>query len=371
MNERHLRRLLHHIVWFAAPLPALAVWTGCGGATMANDDDPRAGSGGADSGSAGSPSMGGAPAAGTPGVGGANAGSLSWGGVSGTGAAAAGGGIGCLHLQPPNSACSPWVATVPKSCVPSELTVEECRKVCGSFTFSPCSVLEEMAGQVAIQCAATCVEGRRPAGFVEHHLKARGLGAHFARAAELEAASVFAFRQLRGQLRAHGAPRALLSKLSRAARDERRHTRTTCALARRFGGTPRYAQIATNVCPSIEEIAMDNVVEGCIRETYGALVATWQAREARDPEIRAAMQRIAREETSHAALSFELQRWLERRLHRTQLQRVEAAKRRALGELRAALELPHEMTIAEIAGLPSVARSRELFASLTATLWRS
>jgi demethoxyubiquinone hydroxylase (CLK1/Coq7/Cat5 family) len=55
---------------------------------------------------------------------------------------------------------------------------------------------------------------------------------------------------------------------------------------------------------SLEAIALDNVSEGCVRELYGALVATYQARVARDPEVRAVVTRIAREETQHAALSL-------------------------------------------------------------------
>jgi hypothetical protein len=227
-----------------------------------------------------------------------------------------------------------------------------------------------MGEYVTINCPPPCTEGRRPLGFVEQTSVRQGLGAHFARAAELEAASVFAFRQLRAELHSRGAPRALLRKLSRAARDERRHTRATRALVRHFGGCVQRPHIAPHESPSVEQLALENVVEGCVRETYGALVATWQAREARDPLVRAAMSRIAREETGHAALSLELQRWLERRLSREQLQRVLAAKRRAVADLRASLELPHEAEVAEAAGLPSTARSRQLFASLSETVWR-
>ena len=82
------------------------------------------------------------------------------------------------------------------------------------------------------------------------------------------------------------------------------------------------------------------------------------------------MLRIAREETGHAALSLELQRWFERRLSREQLQRVRAVKRRAVADLRAALEFPQEAEVAEAAGLPSIARSRQLFESLSETVWR-
>jgi rubrerythrin len=196
-----------------------------------------------------------------------------------------------------------------------------------------------------------------------------GLGGHFVRAAALEAVSVLAFRQLQSELRARGARRSLLSALSRAARDERRHTRATRALARRFGGKPSEPSPLEKREVSLEAIATENVVEGCVREAYGAAIATWQAREARDPVVRAAMQRIAREETRHAALGHQLQRWLDQRLEPSARRRVEAAKRRAIAELRDAIEVAYEPGVAAVAGLPSVPRARALFAELERALW--
>ena len=50
----------------------------------------------------------------------------------------------------------------------------------------------------------------------------------------------------------------------------------------------------------LEAIAIENAVEGCVRESFGALLATWQAKTAGDARVRAAMKRIARDETRHA-----------------------------------------------------------------------
>ncbi len=363
MNERKLRRLLAHIVRYAAPLPVLATWSACGGSTML-DEEPPSGSGGSGTPIAGTASStGGAGIAGMPtGSGGTRS--------SGSGGASGSGNRADCEKSPISNGCASYTVIVPSFCVETDLTVQQCESICGAPGVGVCSILRESSGYVTISCPPTCVEGRRPLGFVEQASARQGLGAHFARAAELEAASVFAFRQLRAQLHARGAPRALLRKLSRAARDERRHTRATRALVRHFGGRLQSPQIAPRESPSLEELALENAVEGCVRETYGALVATWQAREAREPLVRAAMSRIAREETGHAALSLELQRWLERRLSREQLTRVRAAKRRAVADLRAALEIPHEAEVAEAAGLPSTARSRQLFESLSETVWR-
>jgi hypothetical protein len=42
------------------------------------------------------------------------------------------------------------------------------------------------------------------------------------------------------------------------------------ALARRVGARPRAVQVVRGALRSIEAIALDNAVEGCVRETYGA-----------------------------------------------------------------------------------------------------
>src|SRR3989442_1726027 len=71
-------------------------------------------------------------------------------------------------------------------------------------------------------------EGGGPPGLEAEPMPTRAdLGGYFATMASLEAASVGAFRALRTELRAHGAPRALVRAAERAARDEIRHARMT------------------------------------------------------------------------------------------------------------------------------------------------
>ena len=53
----------------------------------------------------------------------------------------------------------------------------------------------------------------------------------------------------------------------------------------------------------------ENAREGCVRETFGALIAMHQAERAGDPIIRRAMRRIAEEETRHAELAWEVASW--------------------------------------------------------------
>ena len=109
------------------------------------------------------------------------------------------------------------------------------------------------------------------------------MGSHFARAACLEAAAVDAFRWLRDELVAQ-APKRLVRAASRAIRDEMRHVRVTSALARRFGEeaiTPPAPP--PRVVRPLLRLALDNAVEGCVRETYSALECLWQRTSRRIP----------------------------------------------------------------------------------------
>ncbi|MDB4937800.1 MAG: putative lipoprotein, partial [Labilithrix sp.] len=219
------------------------------------------------------------------------------------------------------------------------------------------------AGAVVIDCA-TCPgsAGRAPAGLEPATVRARSaLGAYFASAARLEAASVTAFRRLREELASHGAPRELLDAAREAERDEVRHTRTMARLARRHGGRytrPRIEEVAAR---SLETIAEENVVEGCARETFGALVAMWQAANVDDPRTARALREIAGDETRHAALSWEIARWSLSKLDEAARTRLERAWSAALDDVAHGAE---HAALADVAGLPS----REARASLAGEL---
>jgi hypothetical protein len=110
-------------------------------------------------------------------------------------------------------------------------------------------------------------------------------------------------------------------------------------------------------------------VEGCVRETFGALVAHYQSSRARDPELRAALARIARDETRHAALSWALHAWLDRRLDRAARERVKAAKQAAAAQLYAELATPPADDPENLAGFPAPDTARALFGRAFPTLW--
>ena len=274
-----------------------------------------------------------------------------------------GGGGGCgysLQLVAGSAACGYPNGGTP----PADL----CNYLCGGATPYCYLGADSPSTPTYVECGQGCV-GRKPAGMRWNGPKrSDDVGAHFANAAQLEAASVHAFRTLRAELEAHGAPARLLRAAERAERDEVRHTRVTSALARRFGGKPLAPQVDARPIRSLEEIARENAVEGCVRETYGALLGHWQALAAEDPVVRTAMQRIAADETRHAALAWEVAAWANARLTPDERSRVDAARAEESRRLRA--EVMHEppAELVRIGGVPSAARAAILVDALNLAL---
>jgi hypothetical protein len=219
-----------------------------------------------------------------------------------------------------------------------------------------------------LSCGAAI--GRRPQGLQECGPVRGGdaVGASLAEAARLEAASVYAFRRLGTELAAMKAPRSLVRAAERAARDEIRHARVTSRLARRRGAVPGRVLIDRSAPPrSVEAFAIENAVEGCVRECFGALVATRQAARARDPQLAQEMGRIARDETRHAALAWEVARWLSPRLGAESRRRVKEAMIDAVATLRReAAATPSDVAL-EL-GLPTGTEASALVDSFAASL---
>jgi hypothetical protein len=228
----------------------------------------------------------------------------------------------------------------------------------------------ETPGMANVMCTyVTCSnDGRRPEGLVEARAPRAGdaLGALFAHAAWLEAASVPAFLRLAEELKAHGAPEALVKAARRSAGDEVRHTRQMQALARRHGATMPDVELPPFEPRSLEAMLLENAVEGCVRETFGAFVAGWQGRTAHDPEVRSTLRAIARDEVRHAELAWAVDAWAQEHLgpaHREQLLEAKRDALRLLGE-EVDGHRPPEPIIHD-AGMPSREQARVLFQGLT------
>lgn len=177
-----------------------------------------------------------------------------------------------------------------------------CTAHCPSYYYATCCGPEPADGGVLLlSCVPNSCSGpnpgRRPAGLEPVAVAARcEVGQWLAGAAHLEAASVHAFRLLGRELAAHGAPRRLVDGARRALRDEARHARITSRLARAHGAVPPPVRVARARRRSLEELAVENATEGCVRETFAAMLAMWQARAAADPAIRDAMAALAPDE---------------------------------------------------------------------------
>lgn len=205
--------------------------------------------------------------------------------------------------------------------------------------------------------------GRRPEGlsFGSDDAQRSELGAILATMEALERASIPAFERLACELEAHGAPRALVDRARLAAEDEQRHADVVATLASQRGGASRVVNVRSVSHRTLEALAIENAVEGCVNECWGAIVAAWQARSAADPAVRAAFGPIARDEAAHAALASDIDAWAMTQLSADSQARVTLARRDAVARLRA--EWPPDVPAAEadVLGLPSIEQSLALF----------
>ncbi len=191
-----------------------------------------------------------------------------------------------------------------------------------------------------------------------------GTGAWLATCAYLEEASIAAFGRLAGELEAYGAPSTLVKRARDAARDEARHALAMRRLARRAGREVPPPATCSSQRRTLEEIAIENAKEGCVRETYGALLATFQAMTAEDAEVKATMQAIAEDEIVHAALAWDVRAWLESVLDEEQRARVDAAAQATLHALAEELAIEPDRFVVRELGVPTAAQATRMLEEL-------
>lgn len=186
-----------------------------------------------------------------------------------------------------------------------------------------------------------------------------------------EAASVDAFLRLARVLAssAHGdAPPVgrLIRRVEAAAADEARHASLFADLARAHGAiAARPPPLAMDT--SLVALAIENAIEGQVRETYGALVALHQAKHATTPELRAAFAAIADDEISHASLSWDLAEWFDGVLSSADRARVGAARAEAVASLRDGATRDYDDVDAAL-GMPTPQAGRALYDDLFARI---
>jgi hypothetical protein len=180
----------------------------------------------------------------------------------------------------------------------------------------------------------TLCDGRHPAGIVASDFSdLHGAAGYLARMAHYEAASVTAFLHLAQELEDLQAPLELVDQARHAARDETIHAHAVAALARKRGTVPPSPRLQPPPLRTLEEVALDNAAEGCVREAFGALVGLYQSAHATASDVRQTMQLVAKDEIAHAALSFELHEHFVSRLDGPARARVEAGRERAFAAL--------------------------------------
>lgn len=214
-----------------------------------------------------------------------------------------------------------------------------------------------------LSCTFQLPCGRRFSGMDEP------VGCVLAAATYLEAASIIAFEHLARDLAFHGAPEELVLGALQSKADEERHAATMRALCDERGVFVLEEPRATRWRPrSLFEVARENAVEGCVGETWGALVALAQGRFAKDARVRETMTAIASDELDHAALAHAIDAWVRPLLRADDLRRLDEDV--AAARARLALDAPRAVdpASADDLGIPSGAVAAELVAQVFAAL---
>ena len=140
------------------------------------------------------------------------------------------------------------------------------------------------------------------------------LGRFWREIAGLEYASVASFSRFNLQLMALGAPPELLLDTQRATIDEIEHTQLAYCMVSAYEGRPvgpapfELGGLSIETTP---EAALRSLLdEACIGEVLGAAEAQVSAKNAQDPIVRRAFERIAHEESMHAGLAWRTLTWM-------------------------------------------------------------
>ncbi|MEL6178632.1 MAG: ferritin-like domain-containing protein [Myxococcota bacterium] len=236
-------------------------------------------------------------------------------------------------------------------------------ELCGGIS-SECSVVDclpQPDRQLRLTCSCSYDAGRRPVGLASKGVVygESEVGCWLASMAHLEAASIYAFAHLARELKALGAPYRLIEQAYAAARDEVVHAALVGALAVRYGAAPALPEVTPMEVRGRFTLALENATEGCVRESFAALMAAWQAHHAQDPQVRAVMSTIARDETRHGQLALDIDSWLRPLLTEEQRRHLDRARHTAFEELTAHLPST-EPSFHHTLGLPTADHHRLL-----------
>jgi len=214
-----------------------------------------------------------------------------------------------------------------------------------------------------------CVIGRLTDGVRTKPGCPRTIGEHLAHMAALEAAAVIAFERLADELVALDAPTALVERARRAARDEIRHAALVDVQRERFGAARVDVESEPRRGRDRFTIALENAQEGMVRETYGALAATYQAEHANDRELARMLRAIAVDETRHAALAHDVGRFLEEGLDDDERRAIDDVRRDTAATLGDTVAVDFGVEMHELMGWPRPEVARALVQAAFPSAW--
>jgi hypothetical protein len=256
-------------------------------------------------------------------------------------------------------------------------TTKECEVLCDPVTkatgrtappFGCWVSTDDASPGVRVGCAS-CAVGRRPADLRDEPAEhGDPVGIALADMARIEAASVHAFRRLEKVLSELDAPASLRARARSAARDEIRHARIVSRIARARGAKHRRILVDREAVPTTYALALENAVEGCVKETLGVAYLAHQASHAEDPELRTMAASLYEDELAHATLSWDLVAFFDAHLDEAQRATLRAAQTRALEEVvEEASSLHHD--VRKAFGIPSGEIVARMVEGLRTTLY--
>lgn len=251
------------------------------------------------------------------------------------------------------------------------LTTEQCFQICTDYFAQNegwGEILEVLAcddqgrdgdGNEIIVCDQMMepyCEGRRHA-FVDCENRSRNtIEEWFVQATQAEMASVGAFLLLRAELRSHNAPEELLQRCLLAAKEEVEHAHLLGQVCQEMGWeipAPQIGSLEEQSQRSLFALAVENMVEGCVNESYSALQAFHQGMVLENPKLRDIFRQIAKDETEHAQLARDIHSWLETKLTEEEKSKVQEARIKAEKDLLSYHLQAEKNPVLEKLGLPN------------------
>jgi hypothetical protein len=221
--------------------------------------------------------------------------------------------VGDFACQKPTDQCRQASDCGPKeSCISTE-TGRACIGTGGGICGRPFLIDGEPRHAPLAAYDAGWTAGEAPAVDALDPTSRRALAEHWSKNGLMEHASVAAFARFTLELLALGAPASLVRDAQQALGDEIAHAELCFDLATAYAGhaiQPGPLPMAGALDHhGFDDIVERAIAEACIGETIAAVEAAEAREHAADPEVRRVLERIAADETRHAALGFKFLRW--------------------------------------------------------------